>query len=104
LTIENLKLNSKIAVCKTDGLNFRQLFIHVKALFKSVNTTAGIYQLLLTGKERVALGADFYANLGDGGDGLQRITAGAANHSRAILGMDTFFHAISPLSNSWRQC
>ena len=81
-----------------------KLFIHTETLLESVNASAGINQLLLAGKEGMALGADFYADLGDGGDGLQRITAGAANHSRAILGMDAFFHAISPLSNSWRQC
>ena len=78
--------------------------VQAELLVELGNAAAGIDQLLLAGKEGMALGADFYADLGDGGDGLQRITAGAANHSRAILGMDAFFHAISPLSNSWRQC
>ena len=94
---------NKAAPCGT-ALYFCRLFAQIEALVETINAAAGIYQLLLAGKEGMALGADFYADLGDGGDGLQRITAGAANHSRAILGMDAFFHAISPLSNSWRQC
>ena len=86
------------------ALYFCRLFAQIEALVETINAAAGIHQLLLAGKERMALGADFDADLGDSGDGLQRVTAGAANYSRAILGMDAFFHAISPLSNSWRQC
>ena len=81
-----------------------RLFAQIEALVEAVNTAAGVYQLLLAGKERMALGADFNADLGYVGDSLHSSTASAANHSRAILGMDILFHAISPLSNSWRQC
>ena len=88
----------------TGLIGFRKRLFDIETLLEAIHTAAAVHQLLFAGKERMALGADFDADLGDSGDGLQRVTAGAANYSRAILGMDAFFHAISPLSNSWRQC
>ena len=67
------------------------------ALLELVHAAAGIHQLLLAGVERVALGADFNAQLLLGGAGCERFTAYAANDRLAILGMDAFLHCFSPL-------
>ena len=70
---------------------------HVETLLEAVNASAGINQLLLAGKERVALGADFNLQLGLDRPRLKRLTAYATDDGLAIFGMDLFFHAFSPL-------
>jgi hypothetical protein len=70
---------------------------HVETLLEAVNASAGINQLLLAGKERVALGANFDLQLGLDRPRLKRLTAYATDDGLAIFGMDLFFHAFSPL-------
>ena len=70
---------------------------HVETLLETVNTSAGINQLLLAGKERMALGADFNLQFGLDRPRLKRLTAYATDDGLAIFGMDLFFHAFSPL-------
>ena len=70
---------------------------HVETLLETVNTSTGINQLLLAGKERMALGADFNLQFGLDRPRLKRLTAYATDDGLAIFGMDLFFHAFSPL-------
>ena len=72
--------------------------VDVVALLELVNTSTGINQLLLTGEERMALGADINLQLRLRAAGLKRLTAHAANDGLAVLGMDSFLHDFSPLS------
>ena len=72
------------------------LFAHVTTLVELVNTSAGIYQLLLAGKERMALGANINTQLAVSvslyracSEGL---TASAANLYFLVIGMDSSFH------------
>ena len=67
------------------------------ALLELVHAAAAVYQLLLAGKERMALGANFHLQLLLGRTGLKRLTAYATDGCLAILGMDFLFHANSPL-------
>ena len=70
---------------------------HVETLLEAVNASAGINQLLLAGKERVALGANFNLQLRLDRPRLKRLTAYATDDGLAIFGMDLLFHAFSPL-------
>ena len=65
---------------------------HVKALFETIHTAAGINQLLLASIEGMALGADIHLHLLLGGTGFKRFTAYAANYALPILGMNVFLH------------
>jgi len=76
---------------------FMNGLFHVETLFEAVNASAGIDQLLLAGEEGVALGADFNFQLRLDRPRLKRLTAYATDDGLAILGMDLFFHAFSPL-------
>ena len=69
-----------------------QLLVQVESSLEAVNTSAGINELLLTGKERVALGADFYRDILLGGSGLIYSTTSTANGSRLVIRMDSFLH------------
>lgn len=69
-----------------------QLLAHIVALLKSVNTSAGVNQLLLTGEERVAFGADFYSDVLLGRACSDFISASASDYSSFICGMNTFLH------------
>ena len=71
---------------------FLKLLIQIISLLKSVYTTAGIDQLLLTSKERMALGADFNTDLALSGAGLKSVAAGALYYSFIVIGMDPFLH------------
>ena len=73
--------------------------IELESLLESVNTSAGINELLLTGEERVALGANFYLDILLCGTGLDDVSAVAGNGSLLILGMDTFLHFSSSFRN-----
>ena len=64
-----------------------------KTTSELVNTSAGIYEFLLTGKERMALRADVYTNVAAlGGTGNERFSASADNLGFLIAGMDCFLH------------
>ena len=69
-----------------------QLLAHVVALLESVNTSAGVNQLLLTCEERMALGADFYSDVLLGRTCRDLITASASDNSSFVCGMNTFLH------------
>jgi hypothetical protein len=76
----------------TFSLPVEQLLAHVVALLKSVNTSAGVNQLLLTGEERMALRADFYSDVLLGRACRDLVTASASDYSSFVYGMNTFFH------------
>ena len=68
------------------------LLIQVEALLKAINTSAGVYQLLLTGEERMALGADFNADVFLCGTGLNHIATSAFDGCGLVFWMNSFFH------------
>ena len=62
-------------------------------LAKFVHATAGVDDLLFTGVERMAAGADFDLKiLSDGGSGQKCISAGAGDGDCLVVGMDAGFH------------
>ena len=64
-----------------------------EALLEAVDTTSGIHNLLLTGIERVALGAYVQLQiLAERGPCLEDVTAAAGGGNVVILRMNTFFH------------
>ena len=65
---------------------------HIETLLEAINTSASIYELLLTGVERMALGADINLHLFLRRTGFKCFTAYAANDAFAVLGMDFFLH------------
>ena len=73
-----------------------QLLAHVVALLESVNTSAGVNQLLLTSVEGVALGANFDVDLGLGRTSLNDVAACAGDGAVNVVRMDTLFHSFSP--------
>ena len=68
------------------------LLFHIETLLEAINTSASVYELLLAGVERMALGADINLHLFLCGPGLKCFTAYAANDAFAVLGMDVFLH------------
>ena len=66
--------------------------LHAVALLEAIHTSAGINQLLLTGVERMALGADINAHFLLDGTGLESFAAYATNDALAVIGMDIFLH------------
>ena len=69
------------------------LFAPAKTLIESVNTSAGIDELLLAGKVGMALGADLDADVFLRGTSLDHIAAGASDDRLFVLRMDVF-HAV----------
>lgn len=63
-------------------------------LGEAFDATGGVNQLLLAGKERVAIGADFDTELiaFDGRASLEIIAASAMHCDGVIVGVDTGFH------------
>ena len=66
--------------------------LHAVTLLETVYASAIVDQLLLTGVERMALGADIHAQLLLNGTGLKGLTADAVNSDLAVIGMDLFLH------------
>ena len=66
----------------------------LKPSVKAVNTSAGINQLLLTGKERMTLRADIYAQFFFGRSGFKLVAAGAFDRRGAVFRMDSLFHIL----------
>ena len=62
-------------------------------LVEFVDTTSGVNELLLTGKERVALGADTDLVLRTGGIDFPDFAAGAHDLGRTVVRMDILFHS-----------
>lgn len=69
------------------------LLIHTKTLLESVYTSAGVNKLLLTGIERVTLGANFNSDVFLCGTSLDNIAASAGNSSFLVVRMDTLLHS-----------
>ena len=65
---------------------------HAETLFELVDTTACIDKLLLAGKERMALRANFNAQITLGGSGLYDFAACTGNRAFLVFGMNTLFH------------
>ena len=72
--------------------------LEAEALLEAIDAAAAVHQLLFAGVEGVALRANFNTHFRFGGTGLESLAANATNDALAILGMDLFLHAISPLS------
>ena len=70
--------------------------LHAVALLEAINASAGVYQLLLASKERMALGADIDAKLRLRGTRLERVTATANYRSFIVLRMNTLLHIYTP--------
>jgi hypothetical protein len=63
--------------------------------FKSLNAASRVYQFLFAGKKRMALGADFNANILFGGTYLDDVTAGTGNGRFKIVRVNFGFHLSS---------
>ena len=74
------------------------LLVQIETLLEAINTSAGVYQLLLAREEGVALGANVNDDVLLGGAGLNDIAASATNGRLLIIGMDALLHVVSPLS------
>ena len=66
--------------------------LHTVTFFEHINTSACIYQFLLTGKERMAFRANFNVDIGFCGASGDLITADALNNCILVDGMDSFLH------------
>ena len=66
--------------------------LHAVALLEAINASAGVYQLLLASKERMALGADIDAQFLLRRAGLKSLAAYAADDCLAVLRMYALFH------------
>ena len=73
----------------------RLILFHIETLFKSVNTTAGINQLLTTGVERMASAANFNAHVFQGSQGLKSVAAGTTDGCFVQLRMSVCFHVFT---------
>ena len=71
-----------------------KFLLQAEALVETINTSTGVNQLLLAGIEGVALGADFHFDVLLGRTGSKGVTAGAANGSLFVVGMDAFSHVV----------
>jgi hypothetical protein len=85
---------TKKAVLKKDSpfLVTNNLFVHAETLLKSVNTAAGINQLLSSCEERMALGTNFNADLISSRLGLESSAASALYCNSLVIRMDALFH------------
>jgi hypothetical protein len=76
---------------KEDGkrLLILKLFVFLSEPF---DATGRIHQLLLAGKKRMAIGANFHAYILFGGTRLDGVAAGALDSCLVIIRMDICFH------------
>ena len=77
----------------TPPLPVFKILVEIEALLESVYTSAGIDQLLLTREVRVALGADFNADVLLCRAGVDDITACTGNGGLLVFGMQSFLHS-----------
>ena len=75
-----------------------RLRLHAVALLETIDASAAVYELLLAGEERMALGANVNAQFLLHRTGLEGFTAYAANNRLTIVRMDLLFH-LSHLSH-----
>lgn len=71
---------------------YEQLLVHVESSLEAVNTSAGINELLTAGKEGVALGTNFHADILLCGTGMDNLAASTRNGRIYIFWMDSVFH------------
>src|SRR5207253_9185573 len=63
---------------------------------EALDAAGGVHELLLAGKERMASGTDFHADVAlVGGPGDKCVTAGAMHANFVVAGMDGCFHVSS---------
>src|ERR1039458_8341792 len=80
------------------GFGFSRVALGVLAA-ETLDAAGGVHELLLAGKEGMAGGADFYADVAlVGGAGDECVTAGAMHADFAVAGMDGCFHVSSETS------
>ncbi len=65
----------------------------IETLVESVNTSAGIDELLLTCEVGMAVGANINTHVGLCGTGFDYSTASALDCGLFVLGMNTLFHS-----------
>ena len=71
----------------------QQLFYVVKTLLKLINTSANVNKLLLSGEERMALGADVNAEFAAlGRTGNEAFAASTLNGYFFVSRMESFLH------------
>ena len=73
------------------------MFLQTVALLEAIYSSAAVNQLLPTGKERVALAADFDLQLALGGAGKEGLAAGTTDNRFAVRRMNIFLHVLSLL-------
>ena len=67
------------------------------SLLKLIHASTGVNELLLTGEEGMALGANFNSHLAAlGGTGNDSLAASALNDTLYVIGMDSAFHFSIP--------
>ena len=88
-------MNAKNRRCaKHTAVFFFDLFLDAVTLIEAINTSAGINQLLLSGEERMAFGADFNLDVLGSGAGLNNVAASTLDGSGLILGVQIFLHSV----------
>ena len=70
----------------------RSPVLHAVALLEAIHASARIYQLLLAGEERMALGADIDAQFLLGRAGFKSLAANETDDRLAVLRMYALFH------------
>lgn len=74
----------------------RVLVLDIELFLKAIHTPACIYQLLLAGKEGMAVAANFNTNILFGGACFNLRAAGTLDCGPLIVGMNALFHYFSP--------
>ena len=90
----NVLLNFKLLAGRSHGL--LGAVVGAELLLESLNTPCRIDKLLLAGKERVAIRANFSMDGLGGTAGFKRISATAVHHDLFVFRMYSFFHINSP--------
>ena len=67
-------------------------FLQIVTLLKPIHTSAGINELLFSGKERMALGADFNTDIALSGLRIDYIAASTGNGRVLIFRMNILLH------------
>ena len=80
----------------TPSGTIRVLVLDIELFLKAIHTPACIYQLLLAGKEGMAVAANFNTNILFGGACLNLRAAGTLDCGPLIVGMNALFHYFSP--------
>ena len=83
---------------KRKRIRWLGLLVQIETPLKAINTSASVYQLLLTGEERMALGTNVNYDVLLGGASLDDVAASTTNGRLFVVGMDSLLHAVSPLS------